>query len=56
MSVDVRIRTTEDSTNKKLNFELHLDKFGATPLELAAAQTIFPRIGKLLETITQEVE
>lgn len=56
MSVDVRIRATEDKENSKLQFELHLDRFGATDLELAAAQKLYPRVVNLLEILTQNVE
>jgi len=56
MSVDVRVRATEDTENNKLQFEVHLDRFGATDLEMAAAQRIYPRIANLLEIITHEVE
>jgi len=56
MSVDVRVRSTEDKENSKLNFEIHLDRFSATDLELAAAQKIYQRVANLLEILTQEVE
>lgn len=56
MSVDVRVRATEDKENNKLQFEVHLDRFAATDLEIAAAQRIYPRIANLLEVITHEVE
>ena len=56
MSVDVRIRAIEDTENSKLTFEMHLDRFGATELELAAAAKIYPRMANMLEVITHEVE
>lgn len=56
MSVDVRVRATEDVEHGKLSFEVHLDRFKATDLELAAAQRIYPKIANMLEIITREVE
>lgn len=56
MSVDVRVRAIEDTENDKLRFEIHLDRFGATDLELAAAQRIYPKVANLIEIVTHEVE
>lgn len=56
MSVDVRIRAVEDKENDKLRFEVHLDRFSATELEMAAAARIYPRMANLLEILTHEVE
>lgn len=56
MSVDVRIRASEDVENKKLKLEVHVDRFGATDLELAVAEKLYRKAEILVETLVHDVE
>lgn len=56
MSVDVRIRASEDTENEKLKLEVHVDRFGATDLELAVAEKLYRKAEILVENLVNEVE
>ena len=56
MSIDVRIRASEDTENNKLKLEVHVDRFGATELELAVAEKLYRKAEILVEGLVHEVE